>query len=153
MFNQNFWFLHFQKEFLFFSFCIICLLTVPFYMIDEIQPKRKCQIIFQSKAPFIFKYVFNKMILRFGIKSCSFSLHSTKAHKKGLLSVMKFQAKCVFYKDLKENNLWNFCILVFFFFFNQIIKNIMTLDDEFVNFDQKIKIHGVFSWQSKSKFC
>ena len=38
MFNKNWWFLNFQKEFLNFSFCIRKL-AVAFYMINEIQPK------------------------------------------------------------------------------------------------------------------
>ena len=46
MFNKNWWFLNFQKEFLNFSFCIRKL-AVAFYMINEIQPKIKCQNIVQ----------------------------------------------------------------------------------------------------------
>ena len=46
MFNKNWWFLNFQKEFLNFSFCIHKL-AVAFYMINEIQPKIKFQNIVQ----------------------------------------------------------------------------------------------------------
>ena len=46
MFNKNWWFLNFQKEFLNFSFCI-CNLAVAFYMINGIQPKIKFQNIVQ----------------------------------------------------------------------------------------------------------
>ena len=46
MFNKNWWFLNFQKEFLNFSFCIRKL-AVAFYMINEIQPKIKFQNIVQ----------------------------------------------------------------------------------------------------------
>ena len=46
MFNKNWWFLNFQKEFLNFSFCIRKL-AVVFYMINEIQPKIKFQNIVQ----------------------------------------------------------------------------------------------------------
>ena len=51
MFNKNWWFLNFQKEFLNFSFCI-CKLAVAFYMINEIQPEIKFQNIVQCP----FKY-------------------------------------------------------------------------------------------------
>ena len=46
MFNKNWWFLNFQKEYLNFSFCIRKL-AVAFYMINEIQPKMKFQNIVQ----------------------------------------------------------------------------------------------------------
>ena len=46
MFNKNWWFLNFQKEFLNFSFCIRKL-AVAFYMINEIQAKIKFQNIVQ----------------------------------------------------------------------------------------------------------
>ena len=62
MFNKNWWFLNFQKEFLNFSFCIRKL-AVAFYMINEIQPKIKFQNIVQ--CPFNDKesrvYVRNKL--------------------------------------------------------------------------------------------
>ena len=48
MFNKNWWFLNFQKECLNFSLCIRKL-AVAFYMINEIQPKIKWQIL--SNAP------------------------------------------------------------------------------------------------------
>ena len=46
MFNKNWWFLHFQEEFLNFSVCIRKL-AVAFYMINEIQPKITFQNIVQ----------------------------------------------------------------------------------------------------------
>ena len=54
MFNKNWWFLNFQKEFLNFSFCIHKL-AVAFYMINEIQPKIKFQNIVQ--CPFNYTWV------------------------------------------------------------------------------------------------
>ena len=51
MFNKNWWFLNFQKEFFIFIF-VICKLAVAFYMINEIQPKIKFQKIVQ--CPFKF---------------------------------------------------------------------------------------------------
>ena len=56
MFNKNWWFLNFQKEFLNFSFCIRKL-AVAFYMINEIQPKIKFQNIVQ--CPFNIIYFFH----------------------------------------------------------------------------------------------
>ena len=56
MFNKNWWFLNFQKEFLNFSFCIRKL-AVAFYMINEIQPKIKFQNIVQ--CPFKFGDILN----------------------------------------------------------------------------------------------
>ena len=53
MFNKNWWFLNFQKEFLNFSLWI-CKLAVAFYMINEIQPKIKFQNIVQCP--------FNKLV-------------------------------------------------------------------------------------------
>ena len=57
MFNKNWWFLNFQKEFLIFSFCIRKL-AVAFYMINEIQPKIKFQNIVQCP----FKYLRNNFL-------------------------------------------------------------------------------------------
>ena len=53
MFNKNWWFLNFQKEFLNFSF-FIRKLAVAFYMINENQPKIKFQNIVQ--CPFKFAH-------------------------------------------------------------------------------------------------
>ena len=53
MFNKNWWFLNFQKEFLNFSFCIRKL-GVAFYMINEIQPKIKFQNIVQCPSNFTY---------------------------------------------------------------------------------------------------
>ena len=58
MFNKNWWFLNFQKEFLNFSFCIRKL-AVAFYMINEIQRKIKFQNIVQcpfKSVPLISMY-------------------------------------------------------------------------------------------------
>ena len=50
MLNRNWRFLHFQKEFLIFSFCI-CKLAITFYMINELQAKENFRIL--SNAPLI----------------------------------------------------------------------------------------------------
>ena len=62
MFNKNWWFLNFQKEFLIFSFCIRKL-AVAFYMINEIQPKIKFQNIVQ--CPFNVKtFIIKRSFIR-----------------------------------------------------------------------------------------
>ena len=61
MFNKNWWFLNFQKEFLNFSFCI-CKLAVAFYMINEIQPKIKFQNSVQ--CPFKDKLNWNQIMYK-----------------------------------------------------------------------------------------
>ena len=52
MLNKNWSFLHFQKEFSNFSFCI-CKLAVTFYMINENKPKRKFWNIVQCPFNFV----------------------------------------------------------------------------------------------------
>ena len=77
MFNKNWWFLNFQKEFLNFSFCIRKL-AVALYIINEIQPKIKFQNIVQ--CPF-------KQLC---VKSWNFSFDES-------IQRLTFHTMCVFF--------------------------------------------------------